>query len=206
MDIVKAIRAGNDAAYKAVFDEYYRKLYFYIFSKTRSAWLSEETVQLTFIKLWDYRDKLSLEHSISTQLFRIASTTLIDLLRKQHNLQQVMHNISGEQEHNNHVYHHLDAADVSKKLFYALESMPPARRKVFELSRFEGLSYKQIAKQLSISPKTVENHMVLAIKHLKRMMLPLLFWGGAFVLCYENIFTVLGQDMFRNVFFILYNC
>src|SRR5215467_2678208 len=83
MTQVKLIKEGNRLVYSKVFEEYHLKLYQYIYRYTQSAWYAEETVQLTFVKLWEKRENLSEEHDISTQLFRIAKSTLIDLLRKE---------------------------------------------------------------------------------------------------------------------------
>ena len=55
-----------------------------------------------------------------------------------------------------------------------IEELSPVRKKVFKLSRFEELSHKEIAEQLSISPKTVENHIGRAIMHLRNKMVILL--------------------------------
>ena len=82
MSIIKSIKEGNQIIFKQVFHEYHGKLYAYILKKTQSDYLAEEVVQLTFIKLWNFRSNLNEEYSISTQLYRIATTTLIDLIRK----------------------------------------------------------------------------------------------------------------------------
>jgi RNA polymerase sigma-70 factor (ECF subfamily) len=55
-----------------------------------------------------------------------------------------------------------------------IEELSPVRKKVFKLSRFEELSHKEIAEQLSISPKTVENHIGRALLQLKEKMVVLL--------------------------------
>jgi len=82
LNTVYQIRSGNELVFQQVFNEYHGKLYFYILKKTNSEYMAEEVVQLSFIKLWNTRENLNEEFSISTQLFRIAKTTLIDLVRK----------------------------------------------------------------------------------------------------------------------------
>ncbi|MBO9619274.1 MAG: RNA polymerase sigma factor, partial [Niabella sp.] len=81
--MLEKIKEGDEPSFYAFYNAYHARLYQYIFKYTRSEWLAEETVQLSFIKLWECRETLSAEYSLSTQLFRIAKCTLIDLLRKE---------------------------------------------------------------------------------------------------------------------------
>ncbi len=82
MCIIADLKAGDEKALKSVFDEYRHAVYNYVFDKTKSVYCSKEVVQLTFIKLWNYRHNLKEHVDISYQLFRIARTTMIDELRK----------------------------------------------------------------------------------------------------------------------------
>jgi len=82
LNIVSQIKSGNELVFQQVFNEYHEKLFYYILKKTNSDYMAEEVVQLTFIKLWNTRENLNEEYQISSQIFRIAKTTLIDLIRK----------------------------------------------------------------------------------------------------------------------------
>src|ERR1700761_6251152 len=82
---VKALKDGDEHYFRQVFDQYHQKLYFFILSKTKSEYIAEEVVQMAFTKLWQCRQTLQEEYTISTQLFRIATTILIDYLRKYSN-------------------------------------------------------------------------------------------------------------------------
>ena len=81
----KELRDGDEFYFRKVFDQYHQKLYFFILYKTKSEYIAEEVVQMAFTKLWQSRQTLQEEYTISTQLFRIATTTLIDFLRKYNN-------------------------------------------------------------------------------------------------------------------------
>jgi RNA polymerase sigma-70 factor (ECF subfamily) len=131
--------------------------------------MAEEVVQLSFIKLWNTRENLNEEFTISTQLFRIAKTTLIDLVRKKNSINSLAKKIEDLKADvsTNDTLGLIDAKELNTKLEKALEKLPPIRRKVFRMSRLEEKSYLEIANELSISTKTVENHISLAIKQLR---------------------------------------
>jgi RNA polymerase sigma-70 factor (family 1) len=168
---VAAIKNGNENTFQEVFYSYHHKLYAFILSKTQSTFIAEEVTQLAFIKLWQYRTHLDEELSINIQLFRIAKTTLIDVLRKEAKKQTtcqlsfLKETASGDSLEA-HIYH----KELQKKLELAVNKLPLARRNVFKLSRFDGLSYKEIAERLSLSTKTVEHHIALALKQLRHFL------------------------------------
>ena len=172
MTQVKLIKEGNRLVYSKVFEEYHLKLYQYIYKHTQSAWYAEETVQLTFVKLWDKREQLSEQHDISTQLFRIAKSILIDLLRKEtlrHTQELSDTFISASPAEEELVY-----KDQLQNVLAAIEELPAQSRQVFKLSRLNDLSHKEISQQLSISPKTIEGHISRALRSLSKTFLSLL--------------------------------
>src|SRR5882757_7598702 len=87
--LTPGIRKGDEAAFLAAYQLYHAKLYGYFLRKTKSVEVSGELVQLAFIKLWRSRGHLRDDLPLSQQLFRIARTTLIDLLRRKAALREV---------------------------------------------------------------------------------------------------------------------
>jgi RNA polymerase sigma-70 factor (family 1) len=166
IDEIAELKNNNIECFRMIFARYHAKLYQYIYNRTQSSYLAQEVVQLTFIKLWENRDKLSEEFTIDIQLFRIAKTTLIDELRKETIKLKYNDLISNA---NDQIYEDNQVADKDtlRYVYAAMENLPAIRKKVFKLSRINGFSYKQIADLLSISPKTVENHIAKAIKQLR---------------------------------------
>lgn len=166
MDLITAIQNGTERDFTTIYNLYHVKLYRYFLKKTKSEELSVELVQIVFIKLWNFRHTISADFTFDTQLFNIARTCFIDHIR-QHALQK-----SRTAQLSEHSLHTLtieaDSSFETTNYFENLtQSLPPVRKKVFFLSRIQGLSYKEIAGHLSISVNTVEDHMSKAIRQIK---------------------------------------
>lgn len=190
MNDIFAIQQGNESVFEQVYALHHEKLYFYILNKTGSKYIAEEVVQLTFIKLWNYRQSLSTTITIDAQLFRIAKTTLIDLLRKSATQRRIIESIKDDVPFaNNDTISGIVKKETAERIAALIESLPPVCKKVFKLSREMGLSHKEIAQQLSLTTKNVENHIAKAIRQLKKglhilsLLLVLtarfiIFWGS----------------------------
>ncbi|AOM77096.1 RNA polymerase sigma factor [Pedobacter steynii] len=164
LNYIQNIKAGNHVSFEIVFKLCHKKVYAYFFKKTASEDIAQELTQLAFIKLWNFKHTLSEEHELDLQLFRIAKTTLLDYFKKlgndDRNLKLYYHRISEEADEQSQKF------ETNQQLEVVLNRLPPTRKKVFILNRLQGYSYKEISEQLSISPRTVEKHISLAIKQL----------------------------------------
>ena len=167
---IKELKDGDELYFKQVFDQYHQKLYFFILYKTKSEYIAEEVVQMAFTKLWQSRHTLQEEYTVSTQLFRIATTILIDFLRKYNakdavtsrlDVQEVERGIDSTNEK-------MSGAELQKRISEAVNDLPPVRKLVFEMSREQGMTYREIAQTLCVSSKTVETHIYKALKQIKK--------------------------------------
>jgi len=173
------IQNGCKSTYEAVYNEWHQKLISFILSKTGSQELAEEVVQQTFVRVWERRDVLSLNHPIASQLFRIARTILIDQLRKNAHARKYINHLQLYPAPIEHGDNTMDYRESLSRIQLIIDEMPPMRKKVFQMSRFEEQSYAEIARNLGISPKTVENHIALALKQLRKLSF-LIFLLGVF--------------------------
>jgi RNA polymerase sigma-19 factor, ECF subfamily len=167
---IKELKNGNEFYFKQVFDRYHQKLYFFILYKTKSEYIAEEVVQMAFTKLWQCRQTLKEEYTISTQLFRIATTILIDFLRKYNNKDAVTARLDVLEVEKgvDSTNEKMRGAELQKRISEAVNDLPPVRKLVFEMSREQGMSYREIAATLSVSSKTVETHIYKALKQIKK--------------------------------------
>lgn len=170
------------------FDQLYyqfnTEIFSFVYKKVHCSYMAEEVVQLTFIKFWKVKDRLSDEVEIRPQLFQIAKTVLIDQLRKKYSQKNRVHITVEENELSSNVEissnllaHQVDYNDARARIERLLIALPPMRKKVFVLSRFEEYTHKEIANLLNISTKTIENHITQALRYLKLNWCFLLMMG-----------------------------
>jgi RNA polymerase sigma-70 factor (family 1) len=165
MNNVLSIKNGSVKAFELAYHFWSGKIYTFILKQCHSEEIAEEVVQLVFIRLWEKRGNLSLEHSLSSQLFRMSKTIFIDELRKTANSRKFQERLQhSEIAFTENTLEHKEALEI---VYQAIDQMPPVRKQIFMMSRMEHLSYNEIAAKLSISPKTVENHIALALKYLR---------------------------------------
>lgn len=174
---IAALKTGDYLIFEEVFQKYYEIVYFYLLKKTKAEYLAEEATQLTFIKLWKYRGSLNEDIDLNIQLFHIARTTLIDLLRKQKNKNlYLVKSVERQMQTSNDVWERVSVQELNRRLVLSLQTMPAVRRKVFEMSRIREMSNKEIANRLSISVKAVEYHITQAIKYLRHILTLMIFF------------------------------
>ncbi|WP_090390624.1 RNA polymerase sigma factor [Niabella drilacis] len=166
--MLQRIREGDQDSFHEFYDLYHARLYQYIHMYTRSAWLAEETVQLSFIKIWEQRKKLSTEYSLSTQLFRVAKCTLIDLLRKDRVREVVRLPHPESVTEQTSVITAIEMKDDLNRVMKNIHDLPVMQQQVLTQTRINDLSHKETAALLSISAKTVETHITRAVRRLKK--------------------------------------
>jgi RNA polymerase sigma-70 factor (family 1) len=164
MDEVFSIKKGSIKAFEAAYHQWSGRLYSYIYRQCNSEAIAEDVVQQVFVRLWEKREHLSPDHTISTQLFRMSRTIFIDELRKAAQSRKYQQEQQLKENFTENALEHKEALRI---VYSAIEQMPPVRKRIFLMSRMEHLTYNQIAERLSISPKTVENHITLALRYLR---------------------------------------
>lgn len=161
------ISEGDRDAFRVIFDKYYPKVLSFLRSFLQSYDDAEDVAQSVFVRLWIVRHTLVDVKRISAFLFRMTTNMAINWSksRKTH-----IDLAFGDLPYQPMTEENLDADLRFARIMCAVNRMPDRRRKVFMLSRVEGLSNSEIAERMNISKKTVENHMNLALKELRKIM------------------------------------
>jgi RNA polymerase sigma-70 factor (ECF subfamily) len=162
-------RNKNETDFKCLFDIYKNRLYGYVLTLTHSPYIAEEITQEIFIKLWLCRDTLGGLNNPEAYLFSMARNKTLNYLRKSAHESKILQELQSRMTpENNNVEEQSLLADQHKLLQEALTGLSAQRRLVYQLSRIQGLNHREIAAQLQVSPNTVKNHLVNALKFIRQ--------------------------------------
>jgi RNA polymerase sigma-70 factor, ECF subfamily len=168
---VAAVRAGDPAAFEALFHTYHAPLCTFAHRYLGARDLAEEIVQEVFLFVWERRETWDVRTSVSSYLFTAVRNAALSYLRHERVVRRrepevrELHQVrpaSPEREA-------LDA-EISAAVRQAVSRLPARCRLVFTLNREQGLTYAEVAEVLGISPRTVEVQIGRALKSLRRCL------------------------------------
>jgi len=180
-ELILRIRNGDQVAFELVFYRYKGKLYDFIRHSLPAEEDPESMVQEVFTKLWINRKQLDPSRSLNPFLYTIARNEVFGQLRKmlvrRKYLEELNYSVNGLVDSTEQQFEYEELKKIVAQL---IQSMPGKRREIFEMSRNEGLNYREIATALGISENTVDTQIRKALAFLrenlrKRMSLFLFF-------------------------------
>lgn len=158
--------------FEQVFRTYSEKLCAIALSLTRDRSTAESIVQDVFFSLWERRQTLQLRGSIEHYLTRAVKLSAMEYLRNQairrEKIDHMLKDMCSSEECTSHTIHYNELSDRVDTL---VDRLPCQCKKVYKLSRLDGLSNKEIASTLLVSERTVEAHLYKALKFLKKNLL-----------------------------------
>ncbi|MFC3197143.1 RNA polymerase sigma factor [Parapedobacter deserti] len=166
--LIAGLREGQEIAFRMIYDQMHRPIYRMIHALVKDATKTEELVQETFVALWVNRQRLNADQPLYPYVYLTAKRLAIDHFRKTLlETQAVDHLKHSADLYTSNTEETIAVADLHRFAEETIRRLPLQQQTVFMLSRNEGLSYEEIAQRLQISPNTVRNHMVCALRTIK---------------------------------------
>lgn len=173
-ELLDLLKQDEDLAIELIFQRYYTYLCRVVYKVVPDAGLAEDLAQEVFFDLWRKRAQLRIESSLPAYLRRAVLNRTLNHLRDQKirfsdpdAAPPPLSRIAGAGQQ-------LEQEELQELIDRAIDALPDRCRAVFMLSRFEELSYQEIADHLGISVKTVENQISKALKYLRQALKPYL--------------------------------
>ena len=165
------LQQGNHQAFDFFFNKYYPALFAYARKMCGESFPAEEIVQQMFIELWEHKNKINIHTSVKAYFFRMVHNDCLDFLKRspKHTTSDT-DSVNTVFEPNFEFYDTLIEAEFGEIMEKAFTALPEQCRNIFFLNRFDGLSYREIALQLDISVKTVENQIGKALKIIREKL------------------------------------
>ena len=164
-ELFHKICQGNEKAFNEAFDRHYPSLCYYTDKFLHDLDQSRSLVQQVFVDLWIKREKITINQSLQSYLFRSVRNSALDYIKHQ----KVEARFLQKQKMDETTYDRdwMEEAELSARINSAVNELPEKCREIFLLSRFEEMRYADIALKLDISVKTVEMQMGIAMKKLR---------------------------------------
>lgn len=179
--LLQQLRAGDVKAFETLFRFYHKPLRYFAREFLKDDDESEDTIQQVFINIWERRNELNISSSFKSYVYTAVRNTCLKKLDK------TKHTLATDWEDDNDLTGSYSAVarvqekDLGKAIEKAIADLPERCRLVFRLSRFGNLTYQEIANELEISIKTVENQMGKALACLRVALKHHMVWLLSFL-------------------------
>jgi RNA polymerase sigma-70 factor (ECF subfamily) len=170
MKIISKLQSEEELTFELLFRKYYPRLCGFANKFIANQQESEEIVQEVFLNIWKKRDQLKLDDQIRPYLFKSVQNLCFNFIEHQKvvdNYYSVIEVVYKNQLEDFNIYESLLYKELQNRVDKAMTSLPEQCRRIFKMSREEGLKYQEIAETLGISVKTVETQMSRALAKLK---------------------------------------
>jgi len=166
--LVARFRNGDMGAFRSIYDSFSQPLYRFAYSYLKDSFEAEEIVQDVFLKVWENRKYIDIQKSFKSYLYRITVNKIFNELKHRVVKQKYeKHLLNIDHQANETPESSIQFEELNKNLELLLTKLPEQQRTIFIMSRWKGLSNAEIAQNLSLSIRTVENQIYRAAKFIK---------------------------------------
>ncbi|MEN6456884.1 MAG: RNA polymerase sigma-70 factor [Prolixibacteraceae bacterium] len=179
--VLLALKEGQEKAFDFIFRQYYKSLCAQAHLYTQDLDLSQSLVQDCFIKLWEIREQAAGIENLSSWLVVAVRNKCVDYIRR-HKREATLKKTPDQYDENQDSDRLLLSREFEERLVQALNQLPARCRIAFEYSRFESLTYTEIASKMNVSVKAVE---ALVSRSLKILRVELKDYLSLIILLYK---------------------
>jgi len=165
---VEALSKGDSKAFEVLFIHYHPKLVYFLFGFIKDSERARDMAQDIFMTIWSNKEKLKEVKSFNSYLFKIAKNNICNyfdhvVVNEKYIAGQLLQSVETE-----NLEETVFANQLQSMIDIAISQMPSQRKKIFVMSRINGLSNAEIAEKLNINKRTVENHLTAALADLRK--------------------------------------
>lgn len=167
-ELAALLRGGDEPAFTVIYHRYWRLMYGHIYKMLRDEDEAKDLLQDLFSGLWINHTSFPQSVNLSGYLYVSARNKVLNLIRKQKYRNDYLGSLAAfASESSNETLELLNERDLLAAIEREIENLPPRMRQVFEMSRKENLSHKEIAARLGTSDETVKKQINKSLKQIK---------------------------------------
>ena len=166
--LIALLREGDPLSFEILLQKYYVRFYNFVFNLTKNSQAAEDIIQNVFMKIWINRASLRPDQSIHNYIYVLSTREMVNHIRDRKAYVQVERLVMAEQPSEEVTDQSMSLKELDERIRRFIADMPEQRRKVFLLSRYRGLTNKEIAEMMGLSVRTVDRHINLALTSLKK--------------------------------------
>ena len=166
--LLHSMKLDDTVSFEEIYRQYWSKLYIYAFNVLRERDLCEDIVQEVFIDLWAKRQDVRITN-LHSYLYQSVKYQIFNHFRKSKYKKQLLMKFDLIQTQNQ-LDESCEKQELKNQIKEVIYQLPEQRRIIFEMSRYEGLSNKEISEHLSISVQTVKNQISESLKFIRKSL------------------------------------
>lgn len=176
--ILRKLQNGDSEALDILYLRYASKVRDFAFHLLKDQTDAEDITHDVFLRVWEYRANLGNVGSFKGYLFRMTRNAIFNVMKRR----QIRYRYQKTTESGIEERIRVESCDaistdeLLEMIELAVSNMPEQRRRVFYMSRYENMSYEEIARTLNISPRTVQYHISNALAELRKLLSALMFF------------------------------
>jgi len=169
--LLSRLREGDRRAFQIIYQRHKIKMAAALFRLVKDPDLVEDLLQEVFVKLWEHRQRINPDLPVAGYLYRMAQNLVYDCFRKLSRDKKMQERIwAGINRWAGSAGEHIEAREQQELIHAAINLLPPKRREVYILCKFEAKSYEEVSLLLNINMSTVNDHIYKANQFLKKYL------------------------------------
>lgn len=178
IELTELLKNGDAAAYTVIYNRYFDSLYIHAYRRLNNKEEAQDIIHELFTQLWTKRESITIKSNLSNYLYSAVRNKILDLISHQQVESKYIGSLQNYMTYGACITDHsIREKQLAALIEKGIADLPPKMKEVFELSRKEKLSHKEIAEKLNLSEETVKKQVSNALKILRVKLGTMLFIG-----------------------------
>ncbi|MET4137643.1 RNA polymerase sigma-70 factor [Pedobacter sp. UYP1] len=180
--LIELLKGDDESAFAEIYSRYAENMAGFACSKLYSLEDARDLIHDLFVKLWENRNQLVISSNLKTYLYLLVRHRIIDKIRKNITREEYAESLKSlRYAYHNSIEQKIYLKELENTIEKSLNELSPRVKEIYQMSRVEELSIKEIAEKLGLAEQTVKNQLSTALKHLQRVLAQvsvtaLLYW------------------------------